>query len=399
MHASDSKTTKAGEGFGLYSQPQEVRPHTFTEVRLPRIPFFTLFFGSCEAHARQVEKTSGDVPSPLLEVCYQCNDSYVHHWLTWIDGENCKIGQDAYETFSVASQNSLEISDASGHTDPLESENDTTRGMVVRPSKCATRRISPPQGTRKAYLYRYLKRMLGRSLRSKFYSRSRVSHLLELKAVLLALRYFQTDCKNNLVLIASDNTSVVAYINKQGSTRSAEFCALMWRILTWCHQNNVTLRARHVPGSLNVIADGLSRRNQIQPTEWSLSPQIFKQISKLWESPQVDLFATSLNKKLPTYVSSIPDPQAWAVDALNIPWENLVAYAFPPTALLPKVVQKLQSQMCRMILIAPGWPTKPWFSDLVDVSGHPKTTPTHTHSAQTTTEQPLPCQPNIPEPP
>ena len=41
-------------------------------------------------------------------------------------GEDCKIGQDAYETFSVASQNSLEISNASGHTDPLESEDDTT---------------------------------------------------------------------------------------------------------------------------------------------------------------------------------------------------------------------------------------------------------------------------------
>ena len=63
----------------------------------------------------------------------------------------------------------------------------------------------------------------------------------------------------------------------------------MWRILTWCHQNNVTLRVRHVPGSLNVTADGHSRRNQIQSTEWSLSPQIFKQISKIWESPQVDL--------------------------------------------------------------------------------------------------------------
>ena len=102
--------------------------------RLPRIPFFT-GFGSCEAHARQVDKTSGDVPSPLLEVCYQCKDSYVHHWLTCINGEDCKIGQDAYETFSVASQNSLEIFDASGHTNPLESENYTTRGMVVRPSK------------------------------------------------------------------------------------------------------------------------------------------------------------------------------------------------------------------------------------------------------------------------
>ena len=33
------------------------------------------------------------------------------------------------------------------------------------------------------------------------------------------------------------------------------------------------------------------------------------------------------------------------------------------------------------------------------VSGHSKTATTHTHSAKTTTEQPLPCQPNIPEPP
>ena len=41
----------------------------------------------------------------------------------------------------MASQNSLEISNASGHTNPLESEDDTTRGMVVRPSS--------PQGTQK----------------------------------------------------------------------------------------------------------------------------------------------------------------------------------------------------------------------------------------------------------
>ena len=168
-------------------------------------------------------------------------------------------------------------------------------------------------------------------------------NLLEMKAVLLALQFFKTDCKNNQVLIASDNTLVVAYINKQGGTRSAELCALMWRILTKCRQNKVTLRVRHIPGS-------------------------FKQISKLWESPQVDLFSASLNKNLSTYVSPIQDPQAWVVDALNIPWENLVAYTFPPTTLLPKIAQKLQSQTCRIILIAPGWLTKPWFWDLVEMS-------------------------------
>ena len=171
MHGSDTKTTKAGEGFGIYSKPQEVRTQTISEVRLHRLPFFTRF-GSCKSHARQVDKTSGDVPSPLHEVCYQCKDFY---WIACINGEDCKIGQDAYETFSVASQNSLEISDASGHTDPLESEDDTIWGMVVRPYICATRRISPPQGTRKTNLYRCLKFMLGRSHRSTFNSRALVS--------------------------------------------------------------------------------------------------------------------------------------------------------------------------------------------------------------------------------
>ena len=170
VHGTDTKITKVSEGFG----PPEVRTPPLTEIRLPGIPIFTRF-GSCEAHTRQVDKTSGNVPSPLHEVCHQCKDSYIHHWITCINREDCKLGQDACETFSVASQNSLEISDASGHTNPLESEDDMTRAMVVRPSKRAIRRISPPQGTRKTDLYRRLKHRLGRSLRSKFYRRAQVS--------------------------------------------------------------------------------------------------------------------------------------------------------------------------------------------------------------------------------
>ena len=146
MQGTDTKVTKAGEGFGLYSKPQEVRTPSLTEVRLSGIPSFTIF-GSCEAHARQVDKTSGNVPSPLHEVCYQCKDPYVHHPIACINREDCKIGQDAYETFSMASQDSLEVSNASRCTSPLESEDDMTWGMVVRPSKRPIRRISPPQGT------------------------------------------------------------------------------------------------------------------------------------------------------------------------------------------------------------------------------------------------------------
>ena len=43
--------------------------------------------------------------------------------------------------------------------------------------------------------------------------------------------------------------------------------------------------------------------------------------------PHVDLFATSLNHKLPLYVSPVPDANAWDIDALNIDWTGLTAYA------------------------------------------------------------------------
>ena len=268
-------------------------------------------------------------------------------WVTSIDLTNAYLHMPIHTQsqkylrfhFSVASQNSLEISDASGHTDPMKSEDDTTRGMVVRPLKCAcaTRRISPPQGTN---LYRCLKCRLGRSLRSKFYRRALVSYRK-----------------------ASSHQPIR---NEGGSSGSA----------------------RHVPGSLNVIADGLSRRNQIQSTEWFLSPQIFKQISKLWESPQEDLFTTSLNK--------IPDPQAWAVDALNIPWEHLVSsHRLAAHGCTKTLISNVQDNSdCprladKTMVLGPGG----------DVSGYSKTTTTYTHSAETATEQPLPCQPNIPEPP
>ena len=194
-------------------------------------------------------------------------------------------------------------------------------------------------------------------------------NFLELKAVFLALKGFQHLCTARIVLVATDNTTVVAYINKEGGMRSGPLCALLWRILTWCTNLQITLKARHIPGHLNVIADKLSRLGQTIQTEWSLLPEVFQQICNQWHRPQIDLFATRFNHKLPQFVSPVPDSLAVAVDALTLPWDDLDAYAFPPTAILGKVVEKLLDYPCkRLILIAPGWPNMPWFWDLVTMS-------------------------------
>ena len=117
-----------------------------------------------------------------------------------------------------------------------------------------------------------------------------------------------------------------------------------------------------------MMVDLLSRSNQVQSTEWSLHPQVFKQICQKWFTPHVDLFATRLNHKLKLYVFPVSDQHAWDIDALNISWSVLTGYAYPPMALLHKVIQKIRQCNCLIIVIGPGWPGMPLFWDLVQLS-------------------------------
>ena len=67
-------------------------------------------------------------------------------------------------------------------------------------------------------------------------------------------------------------------------------------------------------------------------------------------------------------MSPVPDPNAWDIDALNINWLGLTAYAYPPMALLCRVILKIRQFNYLIIVIAPGWPGMPWFWDLVQFS-------------------------------
>ena len=137
--------------------------------------------------------------------------------------------------------------------------------VVVKGGKHSVRPAFAPPSSRGSDLYRHIKRRLGPE------SKLHINYL-ELKAVLLALKAFEPLCRGRVVLVATDNTTVVAYINKEGGLRSGSLCALLWRLLSWCNLREICLRAHHIPGRLNMIADKLSRHHQVNQTEWSLHP-------------------------------------------------------------------------------------------------------------------------------
>ena len=301
---------------------------------------------------------------------------YVPHRATHSNRKTSPLRATTHETHTVALEKQLEGPRITGKGDTGSQVPPPPSRVVAGGKQCATRSTITPSKTCSTDLYRCIKRRVGahlddhtaRGTWSLPESKLHINHL-ELKAVFLALKKFRTLVCNKTVLIATDNTTVVAYINKEGGMKSGSLCALLWRILSWCTRQQVTLRARHIPGRLNVIADKLSRLGQTIQTEWSLHPAVFQAVCSRWHQPQVDLFATRFNNKLPQFVSPVPDPQAWAVDALSLSWEDLDPYAFPPAAILGKVVEKLQDYPCnRIILIAPGWPNMPWFWELVAMS-------------------------------
>ena len=79
----------------------------------------------------------------------------------------------------------------------------------------------------------------------------------------------------------------------------------------------------------------------------------------------VNLFSTRFNHRLEIYISPVPDPGVWAVDALSVSWTLLLGYAFTPIPLLWKVVRKARIDQASIILVAPKWPAQPWFPDLL----------------------------------
>ena len=113
------------------------------------------------------------------------------------------------------------------------------------------------------------------------------------------------------------------------------------------------------------MADYGSRNFKNENVEWMLDKDIFKKITQHWSMPEVDMFASRLNKQLEHFVSWKPHPDALYVNAFSVDWSSIYFYGFPPFSIISRCLQKVLRDSAECILVVPLWTTQPWYTELM----------------------------------
>ena len=184
---------------------------------------------------------------------------------------------------------------------------------------------------------------------------------LELLAAYFALKMFAFDQFGKHILLRLDNTTAVNIINNLGTCKAPRLLKLCIEIIEWCRVRNIWLTATYIPSKENE-ADRPSRSNNLD-SEWQLNPNIFDEICKHFDfKPEIDLFATRINKQIKTFVSFQQDPEACHINAFSLNWHDYAFYAFPPFNLVLKTLNKIIKDEAEGLIVIPCWKSQPFYS-------------------------------------
>ena len=167
--------------------------------------------------------------------------------------------------------------------------------------------------------------------------------------------------------VRADNRTAVAYINKMGGTKSPHLIRLSKDTWDFCLSRSLTLSAEYIPGSVNQVADALSRETP-DASDWQLDPDVFHRIDKVWGPLQADLFASRTNHHILKYFSWKAYPGAAGTDSMICPWPTGTLYAFPPFCLVPRCLAKIRKLKAQVVLVAPIWSNQAWYASLLKMA-------------------------------
>ena len=196
-------------------------------------------------------------------------------------------------------------------------------------------------------------------------------------AVYAAIERMSYHLQSAHILLQTDKRTLVAYIQKEGGTRSFQPLNLTYLLLHILDRNNITLSAVYLPGRYNGIADRLSRANLSQGSTFYLTQRN-------------EFSPNGANQTLISLPRQIQQYYALFTGAFSQPWHCKLGWLFPPPCLIPRVLAHLNKCKGEFLLVAPKWDQTFWMSDLSNRSKEQPLTIQNLETAliDTTTNQP-----------
>ena len=149
-------------------------------------------------------------------------------------------------------------------------------------------------------------------------------NVLELLAADHALQIYYKNMFDIPVHLKEDNTTAVAWINKQTAPTELEF-SIVKRIWNFAALKKLKIHASYIESKKNKIA-AFESRNVKNNLEWALKDYIFTKVKIKPGQQTIHLFAPMRNSKVKTFYSFYPDPLAYRVDAFAFYWSCIDSF-------------------------------------------------------------------------
>ena len=207
----------------------------------------------------------------------------------------------------------------------------------------------------------------------QFQDREISVNVLELEAVLRAVRVFKTELRGKCVVLRCDNSSTVWDVLKWKS-RSLPMNARLRELFLSTRLSGITLLPQHIAGVENTQADKLSR--YLEASDWQLHPLIFKRVQKMRRRCKVDGFASARNHLLDRWWSWKREPGAEATDFFQQTFieQETALWLNPPFELMGRVLAHVERIRARATLVVPAWPWAHWWPTLMRLMTAPPLT-------------------------
>ena len=181
----------------------------------------------------------------------------------------------------------------------------------------------------------------------------------ELLTIFYALFCFKDTIRNTRIQVFCDSVTAVSYVRNMGGpiTKLSDLAESVWACAI---RLNVQLDVCHIGGRFNIHADRLSRLNPQH--EWQLNPSVFRQLDAMWGPHTIDRFASMTTTHLSLYNSRFIDPLTSGVDALSQTDQSAENnFVNLPFRLLAKVLKTVIKTKAIATIVAPLWPSQPWW--------------------------------------